>query len=501
LPKQINQLHKQNEEKEKRAAELVLANRELAFQNEEKEKRAAELVLANRELAFQNQEKEKRAAELVLANRELVFENEEKEKRAAELVLANRELVFVNEEKEKRAAELVLANQELAFQNQEKEKRAAELDLANKEIADRLQNIQALHKIDQAILGNLDRKQTLQVVLQETRNELNVNAAAVLLFNPLTKMVEFAAGIGFRSKAIESSRIRIGEGFDGRAALQERTLSVTNLLENSAHFTRASLLADEAFVTYFSTPLIVKDQFKGVLEVFHRSPFTPNQDWLDFLEVLAGQFAIAVESDSLLTSLQRSHRELVNAYDSTIEGWSHALDLRDKETEGHTLRVTEMTMKLAIMSGVSEAELVHIRRGALLHDIGKMGVPDHILLKPDKLTDEEWVIMSKHPGFAFELLSPIAYLRPALDIPYCHHEKWDGSGYPRGLKGEQIPLVARLFAVIDVWDALRSERPYRPGWEKEKVIDHIKSLSGTHFEPKVVQLFLKMMNENKKIAV
>jgi putative two-component system response regulator len=198
--------------------------------------------------------------------------------------------------------------------------------------------------------------------------------------------------------------------------------------------------------------------------------------------------------------LQHSNMELKLAYDSTIEGWSHALDLRDKETEGHTQRVTEMTIKLARLAGMSETELVHIRRGALLHDIGKMGVPDNILLKPDKLTDEEWVAMRKHPTFAFELLSPIVYLRSALDIPYCHHEKWDGTGYPRGLKGEQIPLAARLFAVVDVWDALRSDRPYRKGWSKKKVIEHIKSLSGTHFEPKAVELFFNLLNEDKKNA-
>jgi putative nucleotidyltransferase with HDIG domain len=519
MPKHTNQLHNQNEGKEKQAAELVLANKELAFQNEErekraaelalankellfqneeKEKRAAELALANKELAFQNEEKEKRAAELALANKELLFQNEEKEKRAAELVLANKELLFQNEEKEKRAAELALANKELLFQNEEKEKRAAELALANKDIVRRMQNIQALQKIDRAIVGTLDLNLTLRVVLEQTKAELNVDAATILLLNPHTPVLEFAAGIGFRSNAIERSRLRLGEGLDGRAALEGRTTTITDLQENSAQFARASLLADEGFVTYFSAPIIVKGQLKGVLEVFHRSPLRPDQDWLDFLEVLVGQTAIAVDSASLLANLQRSNRELIDAYDSTIEGWSHALDLRDKETEGHTLRVTEMALKLARAAGIAEEELVHVRRGALLHDIGKMGVPDYILLKPAKLTDEEWVAMRKHPTFAFELLSPIAYLRAALDIPYCHHEKWDGSGYPRGLKGDQISLVARLFAVVDVWDALRSDRPYRQAWSKEKVIEHIKSLSGTHFDPKAVELFLNMMNEDEK---
>ena len=204
---------------------------------------------------------------------------------------------------------------------------------------------------------------------------------------------------------------------------------------------------------------------------------------------MAGQVGIALDNASLFNDLQRSNTNLFNAFDSTIEGWSHALDLRDKETEYHTQRVTEMTLKLARAAGMNEEELVHVRRGALLHDIGKMGVPDKILLKPGKLTDEEWIVMRKHPTYAFELHSPIAYLHSALDIPYCHHEKWDGSGYPRGLKGEQIPLAARIFAVVDVWDALTSDRPYRKAWSEEKVRQHIQAGAGTHFDPQVVKTF------------
>jgi PAS domain S-box-containing protein len=188
---------------------------------------------------------------------------------------------------------------------------------------------------------------------------------------------------------------------------------------------------------------------------------------------------------------QQLNAELTLAYDTTLEGWSRALDLRDKETEGHSQRVTEMTVDLARAMGMSESELVHVRQGALLHDIGKMGIPDSILLKPALLTEEETAIMRRHPVYAYELLSPIAYLRPALDIPYYHHEKWDGTDYPRGLHGEQIPLAARIFAVVDVWDALRSDRPYRLAWAEERVREHIRSLAGTHFDPKVVELFLR----------
>lgn len=191
-----------------------------------------------------------------------------------------------------------------------------------------------------------------------------------------------------------------------------------------------------------------------------------------------------------------SNIELTLAYDATIEGWSRALDLRDKETDDHSRRVTDTTILLARAAGMSEAELAHVRRGALLHDIGKMGLPDRILLKPGPLTEGEWEIMRRHPSYAYDLLSPIAYLRPALDIPYCHHEKWDGSGYPRGLKGERIPLSARIFAIVDAWDALTSERPYSPAWNEEKVNDYLREQSGKHFDPLVVELFMKMKREN-----
>jgi putative two-component system response regulator len=186
--------------------------------------------------------------------------------------------------------------------------------------------------------------------------------------------------------------------------------------------------------------------------------------------------------------------ELQRAYDETIEGWSRALDLRDKETEGHSQRVTEMTLRLARAFGIDdEEELVFIRRGALLHDVGKLGVPDAILFKPDTLTEDEMEIMRKHPTYAYEMLSPIAYLRPSLVIPYCHHEKWDGTGYPRGLYNEEIPLAARLFSVSDIWDALLSDRPYRRKWPKDIALEHIKALAGSYLDPRVVKVFLEII--------
>ncbi len=236
--------------------------------------------------------------------------------------------------------------------------------------------------------------------------------------------------------------------------------------------------------------MISKGLVVGVLEVFHRNRLERDREWIDFLNALAAQAAIAIDNVTLFDSLQRTNTELFQAYDATIEGWSRALELRDNETEGHTQRVAVLTVKLARLFGSSDEELVQVRWGALLHDIGKMGVPDEILLKRDTLTEAEWIVMKKHTVFAYEMLSPIRYLRSALDIPYAHHEKWDGTGYPLGLKGEQIPLVARIFALVDVWDALRSDRLYRTSWSVEKVREHILSLAGTHFDPHVVNVCL-----------
>ncbi|NMB58316.1 MAG: PAS domain-containing protein [Chloroflexi bacterium] len=207
---------------------------------------------------------------------------------------------------------------------------------------------------------------------------------------------------------------------------------------------------------------------------------------------------VAVEITARKMAEQRVARasiDLARAYDATIEGWSRALDLRDRETEGHSLRVTNMTLRLANCMGIDQREHLNLRRGALLHDIGKMGIPDEILFKKGSLTDEEWVIMRKHPVYAYDMLTPIDYLHPALIIPKYHHEKWDGTGYPEKLSGEMIPLAARIFAIVDVWDALTSDRPYRAAWSVEAVLEYIKQNSGTHFDPKVVDVFVSHLDE------
>jgi len=203
---------------------------------------------------------------------------------------------------------------------------------------------------------------------------------------------------------------------------------------------------------------------------------------------------LTLSFNQMVHSLSDSKMDLLKAYDSTLVGWSNALELRDQETEGHTQRVTTLTIDLARWMGIPDIDLDNIRRGALLHDIGKMGIPDSILRKPGKLSEEEWVIMRKHPEYAYEMIYPIEYLRPALDIPYCHHERWDGKGYPRGIKGNDIPLAARIFTVIDVWDAMRSHRPYRPALSVEEVCAYLHSANEEHFDPGVIKAFFELLD-------
>ncbi len=366
---------------------------------------------------------------------------------------------------------------------------------SREKIEKQLECLSTLRTIDEAITASLDLHHTLDVFTEQVIMRLNVDATRVLLVNPYTKYLEHATGRGFRGDAIKDVRVRLGDGYAGRAALTHEKVIVPELdiLNDSVASVPGfgTVLEAEGFKAYFAVPLIAKGMAVGCLEVFHHSPLTPDREWMNFLEALAGQAAIAIDNAMLFNEIQNARDELVIAYDSTIEGWANALDLRDTETEGHSRRVADMTVKIAREMEMTEEELVHARRGALLHDIGKMSIHDSILFKDGPLSLDEQEMMHHHPEYAFKLLYPIKYLRPALDIPYCHHERWDGTGYPRRLKGEQIPLSARIFTIVDTWDALLTSRRYRAAWSREKVLEHIRSLAGTYFDPRIVEVFLK----------
>jgi PAS domain S-box-containing protein len=365
---------------------------------------------------------------------------------------------------------------------------------AERQVKSQLNRLEALRTIDSAITASYDLRVTFDIVLQQIALQLGVDAADLLLLSKSDETLKYVAGRGFRTETLKHTNLRVGEGYAGKAALERQLVRVPDLADGLGELRRSPHLSSEGFVSYFGVPLIARGQVKGILELFQRSPLNPDRDWLAFMNALAGQAAIAIDNASLLNDLQRSNTELELAYDDTLEGWSRALEMREWGTEGHNRRVTELALRLAQVFLVKDNELVQIRRGAFLHDIGKLAIPDQILYKNSALSEDEWLVMRLHPVHAYQLLSPIRELRQALDIPYCHHEKWDGSGYPRGIKETQIPVGARLFAIVDVWDALLSDRPFRPAWEKGKVLDYMRSQAGKHFDPDMLKAFLQMID-------
>jgi len=369
--------------------------------------------------------------------------------------------------------------------------RRAEL---HEQTQEHLRRLSALHEIDMTVNASFDLHLVFDILLDRLTIQLNVDAADILLYDPHIQRLTYEMGAGFRSANIPQTDIRLDKGYAGKAAMERRIVTIKNL-DFAEEYLRMRGLLDEGFLSYTALPLISKGEIKGVLEIFYRRKIKSDISWQNFLHTLATQTAIAIDNARLFNEVHRSNLDLTRAYDATIKGWSDALELRDMETEGHSKRVTDATLRLAKAMGIPEQEFPHIRRGALLHDIGKMAIPDSILRKPGKLTKDEWEIMHQHPVFAYQLLSKIDYLKPALEIPYYHHEKWDGSGYPLGLQGMQIPLTARIFAVIDVWDALLSDRPYRKAWKPQKVIAYIIEQSGKHFDPEVVKTFLDLIEK------
>ncbi|MFT3893495.1 MAG: HD domain-containing phosphohydrolase [Anaerolineales bacterium] len=365
--------------------------------------------------------------------------------------------------------------------------------LHSRQVSQQLERITALRAIDKAINSGSELSSTLYILLESLSRLLDVEATAILLYNPAAKHLELKASLGFLGQYPNQTLSSLKEGMAGQAATELKTIFHPDYRQISEDV--ASLVQGKGPVAYYAVPLVAHESLKGVLEVYDRGSH-PDDAWKNYLETLAGQAAIAIDQSYLLENLQLANKEMAHAYEETLRGWSRALDLRDKDTEGHTQRVVALSTALAELMGICDERLLHFRRGAILHDIGKMGVPDEILLKPGPLSAEEWVVMRKHPIYAQMLLSSIEFLEPAITIPYYHHERWDGSGYPLGLQGAQIPLEARIFAIADVWDALISDRPYRKALSQEEVIQYIHELAGKLFDPEVVDVFMKMIKEN-----
>lgn len=362
-------------------------------------------------------------------------------------------------------------------------------------IEERVRQIAALSLVDRSINGAVDIKSTLDLILGQSMSLLKADAMSIFLLDRASNRLTLMATRGFRAEPPQDHPC-LPAGKTDYCTMAERGTDIKynlGLIEPGTEFSRVA--EKEGFRSLHCAPLVVQDRTVGLVRAFHRSDFHSDPDWVGFFETIARQAAIALNYSMVLQDLQQANESLRTSYDATLEGWARAVDLHDHETEGHSRRVTVLATLLAERMGLTRRQLYEIRCGALLHDIGKIGVPDSILNKPGKLDEEEFRIMKRHPQLGYEMLKDVAYLGDSIQIPWCHHERWDGTGYPRGLSGEDIPLPARIFSVVDVWDAMTSDRSYRPAMGRHETLEYITRMSGSQFDPAVVARFLELIGE------
>ena len=360
-----------------------------------------------------------------------------------------------------------------------------------------VKKLSSLQRVQQIILENLSLPTTMDMMVDQVVTELDVDAVNILYLHPGLKTLRLISQKGFRQKVFRDSGLEIGEGLAGRAVETKSIIHIRDLSNSPDQINRSLEFSTEKFVTYFGVPLLVKNRLVGVLEIFNRSMLEPEAYWLDLLKLIAGLVAIAIDLQNLTNDLEKSRKKIAEAFDGVIMGWATALELRGIESEGHARRTQDLTSRLAIKIGISGTSLDDIKRGALLHDIGKMGIPDDVLLKGSLLNAEEMKLIGRHPVDAYELLKSVDGLKEILDIALYHHERWDGKGYPYGIEGEEIPLSARIFAVVDVWDAMQTDRPYRKAYSRTEALHHLEEQAGKHFDPKVLRVFIEMLEEDQ----
>jgi len=368
---------------------------------------------------------------------------------------------------------------------------------ATEQIQKQIEQLQALHSIDMAIAGSLDINVTLEVLLSQVLDQLQVDAGAVFLLDPHESRLRYEVGAGFRGRAFREASIPLTEGLVAQVVHTHKTTPFLSFADEPDAIAGFPTIQEEGFTGLCLAPLIAKGRVLGVLAVFTRGLPEREEAWPSYLDAMAARAAIAVDNATIFREMNESHLHISRAFDEVLTGWARTVELRSGEGDGHTERVMRLSLQLARKLGMRGKELVHLRRGALLHDIGNLALPDALLRKPKPLTPSERAQIEEHPAFAYAILSPIEFLRPAIDIPFCHHERWDGSGYPRRLRGETIPLIARIFAVVDVWSALTSDRPHREAWPEEKACNYLREQAGVLFDPHVVEVFLKQLETTR----
>ncbi|MEW5828775.1 MAG: HD domain-containing phosphohydrolase [Chloroflexota bacterium] len=361
----------------------------------------------------------------------------------------------------------------------------------------RLEAIETAHEINRLLHSTRRFRDALLETLELLNGVTGADASTVLRYNPASRRLDLLAARGLGAYAQSKIYLYPDDGLAGQAAESLQAVWIEDLRHSQQPIWHVRFLSDEGFRGYLALPLVCNDTLQGVVEMLWRDERPVDPRMLDGFSQSAEIISYSLERTSILEDLQRRNDELSSTCNATIEGLSRALELRDLETEGHTRRVSELTLRLAVKMGVPPEQHEILQQGALLHDIGKLGIPDAILLKPGSLTAQEWKVMQQHPLYAYSILAPIVSLRESLDIPLYHHERWDGSGYPYGLAGDQIPLSAQLFAVVDVYDALTSDRPYRAAWPRSQAIAYLREQAGIQFSPLVVKHFLELLEDLK----
>jgi PAS domain S-box-containing protein/putative nucleotidyltransferase with HDIG domain len=363
------------------------------------------------------------------------------------------------------------------------------IDITNRK--EREHELEVIVEMSEALRISIKQADILETSISKISDILKIDGSYIALVSDDPREIQMKIGTGVW-KAIEGTTIAINQGLSGHI-IATGQVYINHDPQNDPSIVRPDLVSMLKSVA--GVPLIAAGRTIGVLVIGSKKILTEND--IRLMKAMGDFTASALHRADLFEQSILQARELQQAYNSTLEGWALALELRDKETQGHSVRIANLTLKLARRMGIPEAEMEKIRRGALLHDIGKLGVPDTILLKQSTLTPTEWATMQMHPSYAFEMLSQLKDFKESIDIPYCHHEWWDGSGYPRGMEGDNIPLAARIFCIVDVWDALTSDRPYRQAWTRKEALAHIINQAGTHFDPHVVNEFIKMIVDDK----
>ncbi len=359
-------------------------------------------------------------------------------------------------------------------------------------LRERVSWLEVLHNVNQQIGIETKPEELYQILVDKAVEATGAEAAAMLIFNPSNSLLELRASSGWLNRVFQEP-MGSTEGISGKIF----TTGATHL---SSFLRRDPLLAarNRHLVppgkANIGVPVIAEGTIIGVFHITLKAPVSFNREFIELVEIFGSYAGIIIGRMQRIDALRNTERQLQTAYDETLEGWARAIGIRDDETLMHTERVAKIAEALGRSFGLGARELENLHRGALLHDVGKIGIPDYILLKPGALNEEERNIMQTHASFGYELLKPIKYLEEALVVPYCHHERWDGAGYPRQLKGDEIPFLARIFAIADVYDAMTSNRPYRAARTSQEALEYIRSQSGKHFDPRVVEAFLSIID-------